>query len=1174
MNRPTTHEFFLKTFSEKYDLFKEKITEKKYVVDSSQFNTINLPDEFLENSYNFHFNGNLCTVEIPMREINLALNTIPIEFLGEEENRIQYFERTVSHRIFTEHNYTIKLPNDEGIVEVPYKFSLRKLIGNEPLNARYDYKKENLAIFQSLNFLENPGFKKACLYVFSNIGLDSHNYPFYDLVLLIDSIPLELYNSDINILFDCHVLPGCSGPVRGKFMFPRIEGSLDSSGNGFYISNSPSKFNTTLNLNIGEEIKHFNFNIDVFEIDKGFESAQFDFKKKNRINALINYFNTSFRNLNVREIIYDPIQINDKPLNLEFSSFDSSVTVSSDESINIGYDKVHSVIAKEESLKDWPLKVRKCGFSSFVCYGVPWQDFYQLLSQNKSLFTISLRTGLISNVDLTKLFTSKEPVFDKNILSNKYIDDNNLEISVIYNYYNPRIDEVTRVFYYKFLQEVYSKLPFVNKLWEEVDDNDEHQVNIFYKCFVELIDETYLEVESTFIEILESYVGNYLNEDTYKNTDFYPYFKTLNFSQKWDLAYNLNKEVINEESLNDFPSLVSSLLKSGKSLKNVNKKRKEIFSRLKWEGEEPPKWIINKFYKGLLLEIFKLEPFISRLNKAEHSLREKEITQEEYDKEIEKINQLVANKESEVLKDFLDVLKLTWGVPQYRNIFIDAIHQYPNIFSSMSSIDFIKYYYFATSNYAIYQLDNEKSSNKLTWYGYNISLPNTKAYCINNLSLLTAYSQLEQTNKTIRPQSLAISYKNNFTKLKDAFNIEDSSPRNYLNTRLESCNALSYETLKEKWNTDVLIEKEDVVLLINTIIPLLTSVSLDQSEWIKLFNKIRLNKTEYVSNAGFNQTIAHAIQDSFYVYTYYSGSSPLESKESFSSYIKELRTWCRESLNLEQDFADPVYRLEHYLRQIKENVPQTDFIRLHYALHQIDVNQNLVNQLNNVDFSNQLYTSIMSQLSVFDSISLTGASWFLPSLDGSVNENCEYFNLGLNDSVPVEQNIFEIKQILDKNGLGEEGKQMKHCVGGYTHACQENRSFIFKVVPLSSEDKSDRSTIEFNRDFKLVQNRSYHNNNPSDNNKQAVKLFERKIKRLINSVEDESGKLSGIDKLNAINGIANLLSCLSNLGKVEKQDVIKKKIKEKERFVIKNNNLLNLIKNSKAEPEQKDNLVF
>lgn len=1172
MNFSSCREFFKHSFSTKYDLFLEKFNSKQYLFTNRINPNSDISKELVDESLIIEMPGVSCNLNIQGNLVNRLLDEIRQQGLSNEP--FNYFNEHLRPRFNTSSQYSI--PEGKSF---EYVYNLGKVVAGYNNTIDFTNDNDNLSIWQSLKYINDKEFKEACTYVALNEYGDGPQFPFTDLVVLIQSIPLEFYLSDQTLIIDIYpstlLLRFLDNNQLTPFNFFVNKASVTKQIN---VDKNGPTFRKSITISTEGGLQQYCLNSHLNELDKDFDEVEYFINKVDRIKSLISYFFYSHNNLNSNEYAHTTLNLDTQFEFNEFPEYNYRWMVESDPSVVIEEHPTKRVIlAKEKSLVNWPFKDRKNSFiTKEYASETLWSEFLEKDNSNNLESSIKYYFSVNNNINLQKLINSEENIIENNTLSSAYVDSSN--VSIIVPHQNPKaINGISMLFRHNFYAEVYSTLPFVYRLWEETDQSNEDQVEIFYQCLIEFINDIYLNLRDKYYDIMKSYVGDYIYLEAYEGTDFYLYFKTLDFTKKWELAYNLNNNVINEESLNDFPSLIASLLRSGKSLKNVNKKRKEIFSRLKWEGEEPPKWIINKFYKGFIDELN--EEHATEFNNFKEKLKEGYLTQEDYDSSVEGLHSVIARKESLILKNFLDTLKYTWGVPEYRNIFVDAIYEYPNIFSTMKTLDFIKYYYFAIQNYAIYSKDLINSSDCYWpyYYNYNYNAPRVKAYCINQLSLLSAYSELQEKRRQLYPSTLQKIYDKYFTKFLDKFNISNNVSDNFSNIKLEACRAIHVDTLKENWESDVLLDKEDMVLMINTLIPILNSINICDDDWIKSFNKIRLKKEDrFVST--FNQHLSHVFQDSFYVYTYYSGLSPLESKESFASYIKELRTWYKESLNLEQDFLNSARRLEHYIREIKENIPATNYLTLQGSSVYINVTREIMDTLSNVDFSNQLYTSAVSQLSVLDSLAFTGLSTFLPSINGSVNENAEYYDLGFNTQIPVEETIFSIEQILDKTSLADEGKEMRHCVGGYNYNCQNNTSFIFKVIPLTPESKSNRTTIELNRNFGLVQNRSYHNGNPSDANKAAVKSFERRIKRLINSVETEDNSLTGIDKLKAIGGIVNLLCSLSNLGKEEKEEVVVKKVKEKKSFIIKNNKLLDLIKEHKSskssEEDNENTLVF
>ncbi len=81
---------------------------------------------------------------------------------------------------------------------------------------------------------------------------------------------------------------------------------------------------------------------------------------------------------------------------------------------------------------------------------------------------------------------------------------------------------------------------------------------------------------------------------------------------------------------------------------------------------------------------------------------------------------------------------------------------------------------------------------------------------------------------------------------------------------------------------------------------------------------------------------------------------------------------------------------------------------------------------------------------------------------------------------------FVFEQLLTKQELFEEGKNMNHCVGGYSDNCRTSKSAIFSMQNVLSRGKS-LVTIEVNpKNREVIQARRRFNDSPSSFEKEII----------------------------------------------------------------------------------------
>lgn len=127
--------------------------------------------------------------------------------------------------------------------------------------------------------------------------------------------------------------------------------------------------------------------------------------------------------------------------------------------------------------------------------------------------------------------------------------------------------------------------------------------------------------------------------------------------------------------------------------------------------------------------------------------------------------------------------------------------------------------------------------------------------------------------------------------------------------------------------------------------------------------------------------------------------------------------------------------------------------------------------------------------------------------DRHKNEN---FGFIFKNGNEININGFKFTEISDAKGLYDEGEFMDHCVAGYATVVEKNISSIFKVEPLyHSPLINNRTTLNIkfqknNNEIEptLLQNSSYKNIRPTQENKDAINAFfnyMKENKHLLNS---------------------------------------------------------------------------
>lgn len=127
--------------------------------------------------------------------------------------------------------------------------------------------------------------------------------------------------------------------------------------------------------------------------------------------------------------------------------------------------------------------------------------------------------------------------------------------------------------------------------------------------------------------------------------------------------------------------------------------------------------------------------------------------------------------------------------------------------------------------------------------------------------------------------------------------------------------------------------------------------------------------------------------------------------------------------------------------------------------------------------------------------------------------------LSLPSILPARFAGFTVKELLTPHGLKYEGSHMGHCVGGYSDAVRRGRSRILAIRYCDERRTENCSTVELQGSFdtpgsllRIVQNYSYSNTKPSEQNREVVHYVQQYLHRVAHIVaaceQPEKGETS------------------------------------------------------------------
>ncbi|WP_318515515.1 PcfJ domain-containing protein [Photobacterium leiognathi] len=97
---------------------------------------------------------------------------------------------------------------------------------------------------------------------------------------------------------------------------------------------------------------------------------------------------------------------------------------------------------------------------------------------------------------------------------------------------------------------------------------------------------------------------------------------------------------------------------------------------------------------------------------------------------------------------------------------------------------------------------------------------------------------------------------------------------------------------------------------------------------------------------------------------------------------------------------------------------------------------------------------------------------------------------------PIQISGTTIKQLITGNQLAAEGRALQHCVGGYNESILTGRSLIFSL-----SNDHERSTLELNRNFSIIQHCGFNNKEVS---KEQAIIADRLVEFLMNHSSTEN----------------------------------------------------------------------
>lgn len=544
-------------------------------------------------------------------------------------------------------------------------------------------------------------------------------------------------------------------------------------------------------------------------------------------------------------------------------------------------------------------------------------------------------------------------------------------------------------------------------------------------------------------------LGGVLNDETILATKFGEGYKLLGDTQKLKLREYINKGTVNVDVLNNSPVTIYLLLKGGYTLNRIKEKKNEIFDDI-GNLKDLPKWILNRLtavparltgkeYEARYTVFSILRSLYGKGNLLDLISWEPKIFSSMTDSEMEQMFIVTASLEK-ASDDFDGIINALRTHPLKSKMMSERISKMQKWYNALDSTN-------RTSYAAPYRRLTSLSEDAYLIYGFPPSRYDFGSLFESGSGYVYEHSILERLHlKTMINATAGNSY---YRASKGFLRWGMPSPRlqNVQGYLKPAWYSLSKAWLDEKVAATGSLSPADNIkwkdFCKNLIFYFGTMFNNIKSSYHRAGFENSPQDAKFLSQESVITSQNDLMYSSTALYTYLSGSSPVDSFEALSGYLNQMSRWLAEGTKylaevekLDVTKHTNAYILETYIRR---RVQSAGFTKLSVDHEQLSPDLDAIaEKLSHAQGKMFFSSKILDSKS--ESATVQVAYPVIP-----------YLTYGQGD--------YSMVQITNRFDLIKEGRTMHHCAADYNSICLSGESVVCHLDHVDGRS----STIEFKR---------------------------------------------------------------------------------------------------------------